>query len=763
MSPERATRWTLLLTISGLVLAWILFASGKETATSIALLASALVPMVPMVRDMIARLRRRQPGVDVIALVAIGAALALGEFLTAAIIGLMLATGQYLEGYAAGRAETELTSLVARTPRTAHRVQDGRVETIDVGEVVRGDRLLVKAGEVVPVDGVTVTDSALVDEAALTGEPVPVEKRPGDLVNSGSVNAADMFEIQATCEASQSTYAGIVRLVEEARRSRPPSARLADRWAAWFVPITFGVASLAWAVSGDPIRALAVLVVATPCPLLLAVPIAIVSGISRGARRGIVFRGGGPLERLAQTRNLLIDKTGTVTVGQPSLRSIHLFANGWDADQILRLSASVDQTSAHVLARAIVDAAHQRDLELELPAEVTEVAGSGVSAKVDGREVAVGKLRWLLDDHPEPEEITVFRRRIERLAPIAIYVAIDGRIAAAMVFDDQVRSDAAHTVRALRRLGVDRVAMATGDHPVVARAVAIAIGLDDVLAEATPRDKVEALADLQLRGVTTMVGDGINDAPALAAADVGVAMGARGATASSEAADVVLVVDRLQRLVDAIGIAQRSRRIALQSATIGMGLSLIAMSFAAVGLLVPLAGALIQEGIDAVAILNALRALGGKTPSQAGPKLSPELSQRLRAEHDRLIPKLDGVRDAADVLDMIPASEAMSILRKTESFLLNEVLPHEAADENEIYPQLSQILPGSDPMAMMSRTHREIFHLVDLFRRQIAGVPPGGLEPADITDVQRVLYGLHAILRLHFDQEEEIYLSLQVD
>jgi heavy metal translocating P-type ATPase len=763
MNPERATRWTLLLTISGLVVAWIFFVAGNEAATSIALLMSALIPMVPLVGDMIARLKRRQPGVDVIALVAIGAALALGEFLTAAIIGLMLATGQFLESYAAGRAQTELTSLVARAPRTAHRVESGRVETIDIGGVARGDRLLVKAGEVVPVDGVVVTGSALLDEAALTGEPLPVEKHAGDLVNSGSVNAADVFEIQATREASQSTYAGIVRLVEEARRSRPPSARLADRWAAWFVPITFGAAGLAWAVSGDPIRALAVLVVATPCPLLLAVPIAIVSGISRGARRGIVFRGGGPLERLAQTRSVLIDKTGTVTVGQPGLRSIHLFADEWDRDEVLRLSASVDQTSAHVLARAIVDAAHQRDLPLELPTDVAELAGSGVSAKVGDREVAVGKLRWLLDERPEPLEITAFRRRIERLAPTAVYVAIDGRIAAAMVFDDQVRSDAAHTVRALRRLGVDSVAMATGDHPVVARAVAIAIGLDDVLAEATPRDKVEALAELQLRGVTTMVGDGINDAPALAAADVGVAMGARGATASSEAADVVLVVDRLQRLVDAIGIAQRSRRIALQSALIGMGLSLIAMSFAAVGLLVPLAGALIQEGIDVVAILNALRALGGKAPSQAGPKLSPELSQRLRSEHDRLIPKLDGIRDAADVLDVVPPSEALRIIRETESFLLEEILPHEAADENEIYPQLSRILPGSDPMAMMSRTHREIFHLVDLLRRLIADAPDGGLEPADITDLQRILYGLHAILRLHFDQEEEIYHSLQQD
>jgi heavy metal translocating P-type ATPase len=761
MATERATRWTLLVTSGALVAGGVSYLLGYETATSISLVVASLVPVLPLIREMVEKLKRRQPGVDVIALIAIGAALVLGEYLTAAIIGLMLATGRYLEEYAAGRAQRELTALVGRAPRTAHRVHDGKVETVDIGEVVRGDRLMVKAGEVIPVDGVVVSSSALLDESALTGEPLPVEKQPGDLVSSGSVNAADVFEIQATSGAAESTYAGIVRLVEEARQSRAPSARLADRWAGWFVPLTLVVAVLAWAVSGDPVRALAVLVVATPCPLLLAVPIAVVSGISRGAKHGIVFRGGGPLERLAQTKNVLIDKTGTVTVGQPALRSIHVFGGEWDDDEILRLSASVDQTSTHILARAIVDAAHHRSLILDMPAEVTEIAGSGVSAKVEGREVAVGKLRWLLEDRPEPVEIAGFRRRIERVAPTAVYVAIDSRIAAAMVFDDQTRPDAAHTIRALRRIGVDKVVMATGDHPVVARAVATAIGVDEVIAEATPREKVEALEELQHQGVTTMVGDGINDAPALAAADVGVAMGARGATASSEAADIVLVVDRLQRLVDAIGIAQRSRRIAVESVVIGMGLSLMAMGFAAFGLLVPLAGALIQEGIDVIAILNSLRALGGKTPSQAGPKLPPELSSRLRAEHDRLIPRLDSIRAAADSLDTVTPSEALRVLAETQSFLLDEILPHEAADENEIYPRMSEILPGDDPMATMSRTHREIFHLVEVLKRQTADLPSGGPEPADITDLRRTLYGLHAILRLHFDQEEELYLSLQ--
>jgi heavy metal translocating P-type ATPase len=763
MSSERTTRWILFMTVVGVALGGFLFLLGYETAARIVFAAVAVVPVVPQVREMIAKLRRRQPGVDVIALLAVSAALVLGEFLTAAIIGVMLATGRFLEEYAAGRAERELTSLVARAPRVAHRVRNGEIETVDIAEVARGDRLMVKAGEVVPVDGVVLSHNALIDESALTGEPLPVEKRGGDLASSGSVNAADVFEIHATADAEQSTYAGIIRLVQDARKSRAPSARLADRWAAWFVPLTLAVAAIAWGVSGDPVRALAVLVVATPCPLLLAVPIAVVSGISRAAQRGIVFRGGGPLETLAQTRNVLIDKTGTVTVGQPTLRSIVVFDRKTPEDEILHLAASLDQTSAHILARAIVDAAHQRDLELKMPKDVTEVVGAGVLARVEGRDVAVGNLQWLLDGRPEPAEVAAFRRRITRVAPTAVYVAIDGEVTAAIVFDDQIRPDAAHTIRALRRAGVSKIVMATGDHPVVARSVGMAIGVDDILAEATPREKVEALGELQAQGITTMVGDGINDAPALAAADVGVAMGARGATASSEAADVVLVVDRLQRLVDAIGIAQRSRRIAVESVVIGMGLSLVAMSFASFGLLSPLAGALIQEGIDVIAILNALRALGGKTPTQAGPKLPPELTKQLRSEHDQLIPRLDAIRDTADSLDTVSPAEAMNALQSIHSFLVDEILPHEAADEDLIYPQMSAILPGEDPMATMSRTHREIFHLVDTFQRQIADLPSDGPEPVDFRDFRRTLYGLHAILRLHFDQEEELYLSLQVE
>lgn len=761
MSSGRSTAFVLALTIAGLVGAGIFALLDRDLAVDIALIVVAVVPLFPLLGEMIAKLRRRQPGVDIIALLAVVASLALGELLTAAVVGVMLATGQFLEDYAAGRAERELTELIQRAPRTAHLVRDDTVETVDIDEVRRGEHLLVKSGEVIPVDGVVTGGVAVVDESALTGEPLPVERTHGDLVSSGTVNAADAFEIQATEEAAQSTYARIIRLVEATRESRAPGVRMADRWAGWFVPLALGVSGLAWMISGDPVRALAVLVVATPCPLILAVPIAVVSGISRAAHRGVVFRGGGALEALAQTKNVVIDKTGTVTVGRPVLRSITVFDESVSERDVLSLAASVDQVSSHILARSIVEAAHERGLEFSMPTDVSEQHGAGVSAKIGGREVAVGKLAWILDGAPEPAAVTAFRSRVTRISPTVVYTSIDGEVAGALVFDDRVRGDAVYTIRALRRTGVDKVVMATGDHPLVARSVGLAIGVDDVLAEATPEEKVLVLEDLQRTGTTTMVGDGINDAPALAAADVGVAMGARGTTASSEAADVVLVVDRLERLVDAIGIAQRTRRIAVESVVIGMGLSLAAMSVAAFGLLVPIVGALVQEGIDVIAILNALRALGGKSPTQAGPRLPSELSEELGTEHERLIPQLDRLRQVADALDNQSPADGLRSLHDVEEFLVEAILPHEANDETVIYPRMSEILPGDDPMATMSRAHREIFHLVELFQRQVADLPPSGPEPADIRDLRRTLDGLHAILRLHFDQEEELYASLE--
>ncbi len=428
----------------------------------------------------------------------------------------------------------------------------------------------------------------------------------GDVVRSGVVNAGSPFDLRATTTAAESTYAGIVRLVSEAQADSAPSVRIADRYAAFFLPLTLAVAAGAWIFSGDAVRAVAVLVVATPCPLLLAVPIAVVSGLSRAARRGVVIKGGGALEQLGQGEILLLDKTGTLTAGRPTVTEI-VAPDAPGPDEVLRLAACVDQVSPHVLAAAVVGAAHERGLVLDLPTDVEEVPGQGIHGRIDGRFVAVGKASWVAQRYPE--WLAGVRRRAALDGALTIFVGIDGCLVGAILLDDPIRPDAARTMRELRRSGIGRIIMVTGDRDEVAESVGAAIGVDQVLAERSPAEKVEAVRAASREGVTIMVGDGINDAPALASAGVGVAIGVRGSTASSEAADVVLTVDRLDRLADAIRIAQRSRTIAIQSVVMGMGLSVLAMVAAAFGWLPPTAGAVLQEVIDVAAITNALRAL----------------------------------------------------------------------------------------------------------------------------------------------------------
>jgi heavy metal translocating P-type ATPase len=711
---------------------------------------------VSIVRDLL----RREAGVDVIAVLAIVGALLFGESLAAAVIAVMLATGDALERFAEGRAHRELSALVSRAPRTVHRHEGGTIEDRPIVEVAVGDRLLVKPGEVVPVDGTVVGVAATMDESALTGESRLAVREPGDPVSSGTVNAGAPFDLLATATAEHSTYAGIVRLVEEAQSSKAPFVRLADRYALLFVPLTLLIAGLAWALSSDPVRALAVLVVATPCPLLLAAPIAIVAGISRSARRGIIVKGGGALEAIARARVLLFDKTGTLTAGRPHLADVAV-APGRTADEVLRHAASLEQVSPHVLAGSIVSGARERGVTLELPDEAVEAPGAGITGRVGGASVLVGTAEFAMGGAPLPPWARDVRRRITLEGATGVYVAVDGALAGALVLDDPIRPETPRVIRSLRRAGVRRLVMVTGDHYGVADLVAAAIGVDAVLAERTPADKVEAVAEERANadGILVMVGDGINDAPALATADVGVAMGARGATASSEAADLVITVDRLDRLPEAIRIARRARTIALQSVIAGMGMSIAAMLIATTGVLPPVWGALIQEAIDVVVILNALRALTGgleHTPQVPG---WAELSARLRAEHRELAPALARLRPLADRLGQMPPQEAVIELRRTRDFLVETLIPHEEAEDRQVFPLLAQAVGSDDITAALHRTHTEIFHLVRFTDRLVAEVPDGGPGPEDLTDLRRVLYGLDAILRLHMAQEEELFLG----
>ena len=616
MSFERVLRWSLVsIAISGLAAGILAYVTGRPGLADLCwTLATAPVVAglaVSIVRDFLAG----RLGVDAIVLVSMSAAIALGQPLAGAVVALMYSGGNVLEDIAIARAEHDLRSLVDRAPRETHRRVDDRIEDVPIGVVAAGDRLLVRAGEIVPVDGVVSSQAATIDESALTGEPIPVVKARGAAIFSGSLNTGEAFEMTASSVAGESTYAGIVRLVTAAQTAKAPFVRLADRYALVFLPVTLALAFVAWLISGDLIRSLAVLVAATPCPLILAAPVAFIAGVAQSARRGILVKGGGPLEALARAHTVLFDKTGTLTVGGARLLSIEV-APGETADEVLTLGASLEQASHHVLAAAIVQAAAERGLALKLPEQVRESMGSGLNGVVDGRRISAGSRDMILSRQNPPEWALRAVRRASWRSALIVFVAVDEKPIGALLLADELRSDTPRAIRMLRQAGVARIVMVTGDRAAAAQAIGAALDLDAVLAERVPSDKVDAVRSEQRLHPTIMVGDGINDAPALASADVGIALGARGASASSEAADVVILADRLDRVGEAITIAQRARRIATESIIAGMGLSALAMLAATAGWLAPVPAAIAQEVIDVLVILNALRALNPAVGSE---------------------------------------------------------------------------------------------------------------------------------------------------
>ena len=702
----------------------------------------------------------RRVGADVLALLAVVGALVVGERLAAAVITIMLATGLALEARASATAGKELRKLVDRQPRTARRQTATGLEVVPVAEIVPGDVLSVAAAEVVAVDGRLVSAGASVDESVLTGEPLPRALRRGDVVSSGTVNAGDPFELRCTSSAAESSYAGIVRLVQEATALSAPMVGMADRAALVLLAVGLSTAGAVWALTGSLGRAVAVLVVATPCPLILAVPVAISSGLGRAARRGVVVKGGGVLERLADARVLLFDKTGTLTVGRPEVLSV-LDTGTAPNDEVLRLAASLDQLSSHVIADGIVRGAVDRGLRLTDAVDVAEHPGRGTSGTVGDHTVRLGRSGWLGLDDSDPLVVRA-ARAAARVDGTVVLVEIDGDPAGAIVLADRVRADAARTLRRLRSLGIARFVMITGDRPEPAKVIGDLVGVDLVLAARSPADKVQDVRDAAQDGIVVMVGDGINDAPALATADVGVAMGARGGSAATEAADVVLGLDRLDRLADVVDIAQRTRRIAWQSAVVGVGLSLVAMAFAAAGVLPATWGALTQEVIDVAVILNALRALRDPPGRTRLDGTDAEVARRFSVEHDALRPRRDHLLQLADSIgtgpdrsDLAPAHEALELLR-------SELEPHEIAEEQSLYPLVANALGGADPTAVMARGHVEISRQIARLAALLDGLAASQQAPSpeDVDEVRRLLYGLHAILELHTSQEDEGYLSL---
>jgi heavy metal translocating P-type ATPase len=561
---------------------------------------------------------------DIVAALAIVTAVIMREPLAGLIVVIMQTGGEALERYAEGRASDAVRALEADAPRNAHLVRGDAITDVPADDVEVGDVVLVRPGELVPCDGIVVEGVAALDVSRLTGEPVPMTVAPGVAVRSGSVNGDRPFTVRATAVARESQYARIVELVRTAQETKAPFQRIADRYAIWFTPLTLVAAGLAAWLSGDMERVLAVLVVATPCPLILAPPIAIIGGINRAARRQVIVRNGGAMERLARVNVAVFDKTGTITIGRPEVSDV-ILVGALDRPTVLALAASLEQASGHLLARTVVEAAQQAGLALLPVTDAVESPGRGIAGHVGGHTVAIGSRSYaasqMRHDHAGAFDISG--------AGLQAYVVVDGAPAGIVVYADHVRPDVMHTFADLDALGLHRRIMLSGDHEENARATALTVGITEVRGDLHPEDKVAVVRDLTASGARVMmVGDGTNDAPAMSAATVGIAMAGHGGGVTAEAADVVLLVDRIDRVNDAVRISRRTMRIARESVLAGLGLSGVAMIVAAFGHIAPTAGALPQEVIDVAVILNALRASAAPAESTAAPPLARDARTR---------------------------------------------------------------------------------------------------------------------------------------
>ena len=745
----------LLISSAALAVGAMINASGNVSLCHWIWASASVVMGLVLTVEVIVDLFKGKIGVDLTALLSIAGALYFLQYLVAAVIAVMLASGRTLEYLSSQRAERELKRLIDRAPTFALKKDGETILRVPVESILPADTIMVRMGDVIPLDGQLLSPTATIDESALTGEPVPVVHHSEEKLNSGCVNAGESFALRVTRSAKESTYAGIVRMAESAKRSRAPFIRAADRYALLWVPITLILASAAWLVSQDPLRALAVIVVSTPCPLILAAPIALLSGISRCARRGILVKDGATLEALAQTRHVMLDKTGTLTTGHVSVHSVETTGD-ISRDDLLRLAASLAKGSSHPVSSAISSAAERASQPLSTPSTREEMPGAGITGQLDGHRVKLGTLAFVSGDGNAWSSTLLTRLDYQGLG--ASFITVDDALQGAILFADPLRRESATAVRNFRRFGAQTVTMITGDRLATAQWVAIAAGVDDVQADMSPEDKVSAVQKSRTQGITLMIGDGINDAPALAAADVGVAMGANGAGAASQAAGVVVLLDRLDRVAEALNIAGRSCRIARQSMLIGMGLSAAAMLVAAFGYLPPLAGAILQEIIDVGVILNALRALGGPgwLPT---PALDTLRLKQMASDHTDLKQVLEKLDQLSHNFRRLTPETARLELRELTDLLERQLVPHEREDENQLYPLLIAYLRGNDPLAPLSHSHREIFRLVRLLSRMSAGLAedPNALGPDEVHDT---LIRLDTLVALHFAQEEELYHSL---
>ena len=588
-------------------------------------MAGVVIAGAPLVFRTIRSIAHGRLATDVVASLSIVGAIVLGQPLAGLVIVLMQTGGEALERFAEGRASAAVRALEAAAPRIAHRVQGSAIVDVAVGDVLVGDTLVVRPGDLIPCDGVVLSGESELDTSSLTGEALPVRAAPGVALMSGTLNGFGSFEMRTTAPAVRSRYARIVEMVRAAQASKAPLQRVADRYAVWFTPITVAICAVAVAISHDTMRALAILVVATPCPLILATPVAIIGGINRAAKRFVIVRNGGALEAMSEITAAVFDKTGTLTIGKPRLDRVRV-DDGFDRATVLGYAAAVEQHSSHLLARVVVDAVAAEGLDIPRSTRTVETPGQGVAGVVDGHAVRVGARAFVV---PECDGGVLAAARLERDgATLRAYLSVDGRLAAVLEYADELRADLPSLLAGLEAVGVRRVALLSGDHAPIAREVAARAGIAETYGDLMPEDKAQFIERLQAGGhVVLMVGDGINDAPALATADVGVALAAHGGGIAAESADVIVLVDSLDRVSEIKAIADRTMRIARQSIWAGLGLSGVAMLVAAFGGLAPITGAALQEAIDVAVILNALRTSAAPLASRLrGNPASPRTS-----------------------------------------------------------------------------------------------------------------------------------------
>ncbi len=583
-----------------LVAGIVLYFTGFHLASHWVLGSVAIIGVVPLIWGMWQDFQSGHYGIDILAATAIITSVIMHQYWAGIVIVIMLTGGEALEDYAENRAKTELDALLNIAPKMAHLIRKGQTTDIPISEVKVSDTLIIKPGEVVPVDAVIIEGSANFDEANLTGESLPQSKTAGDQVLSGSVNIDGAITVKALHIAAESQYEQIIKLVRSASNSQTPFVRLADRYSVPFTVIAFGIAIASWAVSGQSIRFLEVLVVATPCPLILAAPIAVISGMSRAAKHGIIVKNGGALERLAESTTIAFDKTGTLTKGNLVVDKVRSF-NDYSEKDILSYAASLEKNSNHVLAQAITSAAVAQTLKIPKAKNIREEAGRGLLSMVQGKQILVGRQSFL------EESNIVLPKSVTKLAATSTFVAINGELAGVISFKDEVRPESKKMLDALRKIGVKHILMVTGDNFAAAKAIAAKLGITDINAEALPSDKLLAISRIADKPVV-FVGDGVNDAPVLTAADVGIALGAKGETAASQSADIVIMLDDINKVAKAFYIARRTFSVAKQSILVGIAMSIILMFIYSTGHFSPLSGAIIQELIDVVVIFNALRA-----------------------------------------------------------------------------------------------------------------------------------------------------------